>query len=310
MFERDRRRQPRDGRDVVREHLGLGRQQEHVVEREPLLAELPLERDEPLELLLPELGLHHATLAASADGDQATSMPSALSRSRSTCARRRRRPSPSQIESASATTRSRLRLLSPAWRAPRPEAVRVPMRNSMKSVVSAARRPRRTAASASASRPPRGERRPRCMSRNTKLTKSSCPVRLAGSFVPVANLVEPALLVQQCRETERRGGVVRRSPIPSRTASPSRKTRSAAESSPASHSVWATPIAIAPALWRRPASVIRLEGPGDELARTGEVALHRVQAPDDPTLPRLLERPCPAPRARMRSIESSTGSGT
>ena len=44
---------------------------ENVVEGEPFLAELPLERDEALDLLLAKLGLHGATLAASADGDQA-----------------------------------------------------------------------------------------------------------------------------------------------------------------------------------------------------------------------------------------------
>ncbi len=66
--QRDRRRQPRDGRDVVREDVRLGREEEHVVEGEPFLAELPLERDEPLDLLLAKLGLHGATLAASGDG--------------------------------------------------------------------------------------------------------------------------------------------------------------------------------------------------------------------------------------------------
>ena len=65
--QRDPRRQPRDGRDVVREHVRLRRDEQHVVERKPLLAELPLERDEVLDLLLPELGLHGATLAASCD---------------------------------------------------------------------------------------------------------------------------------------------------------------------------------------------------------------------------------------------------
>ncbi len=44
--------------------------QEHVVEGEAFLAELPLERDEALDLLLAELGLHHVTLAAPADDDQ------------------------------------------------------------------------------------------------------------------------------------------------------------------------------------------------------------------------------------------------
>ncbi len=57
--QRDRGRQPSDGRDVVREDVRLGGDEEHVVEREPFLAELPLERDEALDLLLAELGLHH-----------------------------------------------------------------------------------------------------------------------------------------------------------------------------------------------------------------------------------------------------------
>ncbi len=84
--QRDRGRQPRDRRDVVRQHVRLRREQEHVVEGEPLLAELPLERDEALDLLLAELGLHQTTLAASADGDQATSMPSSSRRSRARAA--------------------------------------------------------------------------------------------------------------------------------------------------------------------------------------------------------------------------------
>src|SRR5207342_1723096 len=66
----DRRRQAGDSRDVVRQHARLRRDEEDVVEGEALLAELPLERDEALDLLLPELGLHHATLAACGDGDQ------------------------------------------------------------------------------------------------------------------------------------------------------------------------------------------------------------------------------------------------
>ena len=81
--QRDGRCETRDGRDVVREDVRLGRKQQHVVEREPFLAELPLERDEALDLLLAELGLHQTTLAAPGDGDQATSMPSPSSRSRS-----------------------------------------------------------------------------------------------------------------------------------------------------------------------------------------------------------------------------------
>ena len=74
--QRDSRRESRDRGDVVREDVRLRRKQEHVVEREPLLAELALERDEPLDLVLPELGLHRVTLAPSADGDQAIAIPS------------------------------------------------------------------------------------------------------------------------------------------------------------------------------------------------------------------------------------------
>ena len=44
-------RQPRDRGDVVREHLRLRGEQEHVVEREALLPELPLERQHVLDLL-------------------------------------------------------------------------------------------------------------------------------------------------------------------------------------------------------------------------------------------------------------------
>ena len=73
---------------------------EHVVEREPFLAELPLERDEALDLLLAELGLHGATLAASGDGDQATATPS-CGEPLAELAPRRRRP-PSRSRSASA----------------------------------------------------------------------------------------------------------------------------------------------------------------------------------------------------------------
>ena len=57
-------RQPRDRRDVVREDARLGGDEEHVVEREAFLAELPLERDEALDLLLPELGLHHGDVSS------------------------------------------------------------------------------------------------------------------------------------------------------------------------------------------------------------------------------------------------------
>ena len=74
MFSEIGRRQPRDRRDVVREDVRLGRKQQHVVEREPFLAELPLERDEALDLLLAELGLHARTLPAALDDDQAISI--------------------------------------------------------------------------------------------------------------------------------------------------------------------------------------------------------------------------------------------
>ncbi len=53
-----------DRRDVVRQHGRLRRDEEHVVEREPLLAELPLERDEALDLLLAELGLHQTDVSS------------------------------------------------------------------------------------------------------------------------------------------------------------------------------------------------------------------------------------------------------
>ena len=53
--QRDPRRQPRDGRDVVREDARLRGHEQHVVEREPFLGELPLERDEALDLVLVDL---------------------------------------------------------------------------------------------------------------------------------------------------------------------------------------------------------------------------------------------------------------
>ena len=84
--QRDGRCEPRDRRDVVREDVRLGRKQQHVVEREPFLAELPLERDEALDLLLAKLGLHQTTLAAPGDGDQAYAMPSPSKRSRRSAA--------------------------------------------------------------------------------------------------------------------------------------------------------------------------------------------------------------------------------
>ena len=49
-LERDRARELRRGRDVVREHARLGRDEQDVVERQPFLAELPVELEEPLDL--------------------------------------------------------------------------------------------------------------------------------------------------------------------------------------------------------------------------------------------------------------------
>ena len=43
-------RQPRRGRDVVREDVRLGGLEQHVVERQPLFRELALEREEALDL--------------------------------------------------------------------------------------------------------------------------------------------------------------------------------------------------------------------------------------------------------------------
>ena len=54
----DRPRQPRSRRDVVRQHPRLGGDEQHVVEREPFLRELPVERDEPLELVGADLDAH------------------------------------------------------------------------------------------------------------------------------------------------------------------------------------------------------------------------------------------------------------
>ena len=50
----DRARQPRARRDVVREHARLGRDEEHVVEREAFLGELPVQGNKPLQLVLAE----------------------------------------------------------------------------------------------------------------------------------------------------------------------------------------------------------------------------------------------------------------
>ena len=66
------RRQPRRGRDVVRQHVRLGRHEEHVVEGEPLLRELGVEGEEPLDV-----GADSSMLIASLlnDKTQATHPP-------------------------------------------------------------------------------------------------------------------------------------------------------------------------------------------------------------------------------------------
>ena len=48
------RGQPRAGRDVVRQDARLGRHEQHVVEGEAFLGELPVQGDEPLQLVLAE----------------------------------------------------------------------------------------------------------------------------------------------------------------------------------------------------------------------------------------------------------------
>ena len=52
--QRDRPREPRQRRDVVREHTRLRRDEQHVVERQAFLGELPVQSDEPLQLVLAE----------------------------------------------------------------------------------------------------------------------------------------------------------------------------------------------------------------------------------------------------------------
>jgi hypothetical protein len=47
----DRARQPRPGGDVVRQDVRLGRDEEHVVEGEPLAAELAIELQQPLDVV-------------------------------------------------------------------------------------------------------------------------------------------------------------------------------------------------------------------------------------------------------------------
>ena len=49
--ELDRRREPRAGRDVVRKDVRLRRDEEHVVEGEALLPELPVELQQPLNVV-------------------------------------------------------------------------------------------------------------------------------------------------------------------------------------------------------------------------------------------------------------------
>ena len=49
-LDRDRARQPRCGGDVVREDSRLGRDEQDVVERQPLFPELPVELQQPLDL--------------------------------------------------------------------------------------------------------------------------------------------------------------------------------------------------------------------------------------------------------------------
>ena len=49
-LDRDAARQLRRGRDVVREHARLGRDEQDVVERQPFFPEFPVELEEPLDL--------------------------------------------------------------------------------------------------------------------------------------------------------------------------------------------------------------------------------------------------------------------
>ena len=52
--ELDRAREPRASGDVVRQHARLGRHEQHVVERQAFLGELPVQCDESLQLVLAE----------------------------------------------------------------------------------------------------------------------------------------------------------------------------------------------------------------------------------------------------------------
>ena len=49
-LDRDLTRQPGGGRDVIRKHAGLGRNEQHVVERQPFLPEFPVELHQALDL--------------------------------------------------------------------------------------------------------------------------------------------------------------------------------------------------------------------------------------------------------------------
>jgi len=49
-LDRDAARQSRRGRDLVRQHARLGRNEQNVVERQPFSAEFPVELEEPLDL--------------------------------------------------------------------------------------------------------------------------------------------------------------------------------------------------------------------------------------------------------------------
>ena len=54
----DRGRQAGARRDVVRQDVRLGRDEEHVVEGEPLAAELPVELQQPLYVISVQLGCY------------------------------------------------------------------------------------------------------------------------------------------------------------------------------------------------------------------------------------------------------------
>jgi len=54
----DRGREPGTRRDVVRQDVRLGGDEEHVVEREPLAPELPVELQQPLDVVGVQLGCY------------------------------------------------------------------------------------------------------------------------------------------------------------------------------------------------------------------------------------------------------------